>query len=99
VGKACKLCRSLYGLKQSPRTWFKKFSSTLIKFGYKQGEAEHTLFTKHAANGKRVILIVYIDDIIITSDDTQEITALKHRLREEFEVKDLGTMKYFWEWK
>jgi len=94
-GKVCKLNRSLYGLKQSPRAWFKKFSSTLIKFGYKQGEANHTLFTKHANNGKMVVLIVHVDDIILTGDDTQAIAELKQRLRKEFKVKDLGTMKYF----
>ena len=74
---------------------FKKFSSTLTSFGYKQGEAGHTLFTKHAASGKRAILIMYVDDIIITGDDIQKITTLKQRLRDEFEVKDLETMKYF----
>ena len=93
--KVCKLHKSLYGLKQSPRAWFKKFSSTLTDFGYKQGNADHTLFTKHATNGKKSILIVYVDDIIITGDDIHEITALKQKLKEEFEVKELGKMKYF----
>ena len=93
-GKVCKLHKSLYGLKQSPRAWFKRLSSTLTKFGYKQGEADHTLFIKHS-NGKRCILIVYVDDIIVIGDDTNEIAALKQRLKEEFVVKDLGNMKYF----
>ncbi|XP_052199622.1 retrovirus-related Pol polyprotein from transposon RE1 isoform X2 [Diospyros lotus] len=94
IGKVCKLHKSLYGLKQSPRAWFKRFSSTLTKFGYKQGETGHTLFIKHS-NGKRCILIVYVDDIIVTGDDTNEIATLKQRLKEEFVVKDLGNMKYF----
>ena len=44
--KVCKLKKSLYSLKQSPRAWFKRFSDTLYKLGYKHGQANHTLFTK-----------------------------------------------------
>ena len=95
--KVCKLHKSPYGLKQSPRAWSKKFSSTLTDFGCKQGNADHTLFTKHTTNGKKSILIVYVDDIIIIGDDIHEIKALKQKLKEEFEfeVKELGEMNYF----
>ena len=95
IGKVCKMKKSLYGFKQSPRAWFKKFSITLIQFGYQQGQADHTLFMKTTEYGKKSILIVYVDDIIVTSDDLQEIEALKVPLKAEFEVKDLGLMKYF----
>ena len=67
--KVCKLEKSLYGLKQSPRALFKRFSNTLYKLGYTQGQADHTLFTKIGRDGKRTILIVYVDDIIITEDN------------------------------
>ena len=89
VGKVCKLYCSLYGLKQSPRAWFKRFSSTLTRFGYKQGEANHTLFNKHVTSGKRPILIVYVDDIIIIGDGILEIAKMNLRL------KTWGTMRYF----
>lgn len=49
--KVCRLIKSLYGLKQSPRAWFKRFSTTLHWLGYQQGQSDHTLFTKHVANG------------------------------------------------
>lgn len=65
------------------------------KFGYQQGQANHTLFTKHAKDGKKSIWIVYVDDMIITRDDTQEIEDLKKHLRAKFEVKDLSTLRYF----
>lgn len=45
-GKVCKLKKALYGLKQSPRAWFKRFRAALINAGYKQAQADHTLFTK-----------------------------------------------------
>lgn len=93
--KVCKLKRSIYGLKQSPRAWFDRFSLVLKSHQYKQCQADHTLFTKHAADGKCVVVSVYVDDIVITGDDKEEIIRLKQFLSKEFEIKDLGSMKYF----
>ena len=41
------------------------------------------------------ILIVYVDDIVLTGDDDEEIDSLKNILEKEFEIKDLGSLKYF----
>jgi hypothetical protein len=71
----CKLQRALYGLKQSPRGWFGRFSMAMRKYGFKQSNADHTLFIKHNV-GKVTMLIVYVDDMIITSDDEEEISRL-----------------------
>ncbi|VVA22039.1 Hypothetical predicted protein, partial [Prunus dulcis] len=90
----CKLRKSLYGLKQSPRAWFGKFSYAMKKYGYRQSNADHTLFLKRR-KGKVTVLIIYVDDMIITGDDTEEIDKLKHYLSTEFEMKDLGGLKYF----
>ena len=46
VGKVCKLNKALYGLKQSPEAWFGRFSKFMKKIGYKQSDADHTLFIK-----------------------------------------------------
>jgi hypothetical protein len=93
-GKVLRLHRSLYGLKQSPRAWFDRFRQPMLKRGYLQSNADHTLFYKHAT-GKVAILIVYVDDIVITGDDFIEISHLKKYLAQEFEVKDLGRLRYF----
>jgi hypothetical protein len=93
-GKVCRLKKALYGLKQSPRAWFDRFLKAMLRFGYKQSHADHTMFIKRS-NGKIAILIVYVDDIIMTGDDVNEITSLKALLAQEFEIKDLGSMKYF----
>lgn len=95
TGKVCKLKKALYSLKQSPRAWFERFSRAMQRFGYKQSQADHTLFIKHHSQGKVTALIVYVDDIVLTSNDDGEIQNLKHRLANEFEIKDLGTLKYF----
>ncbi|RVW33894.1 Retrovirus-related Pol polyprotein from transposon RE1 [Vitis vinifera] len=93
--QVCKLQKSLYGLKQSPRAWFDRFTKAVLKLGYKQGQADHTLFVKKSHAGKMTILIVYVDDIILSGNDMEELQNLKKYLSEEFEVKDLGNLKYF----
>uniref|UniRef100_A0ACD6APZ5 Uncharacterized protein n=2 Tax=Avena sativa TaxID=4498 RepID=A0ACD6APZ5_AVESA len=93
-GKVCRLRKSLYGLKQSPRAWFDRFRRVVCGMGYKQCNGDHTVFYRHS-NSQITILAVYVDDIIITGDDAVEISRLKDNLRKEFEVKDLGQLKYF----
>jgi len=94
----CKLQRALYGLKQSPRAWFGRFNLAMKKYGFQQSNSNHTLFLKHKL-GKVTALIVYIDDIIITGDDVEEMSQLQKQLATEFEMKNLGGLKYFWELK
>ena len=79
-GMVCKLHRSLYGLKQSPRAWFGKFNSIVQKFGLRRNEADHSVFYKHTSPRKCVYLIVYVDDIVITGNDTTGISQLKEHL-------------------
>ena len=75
-GKVCKLLKLLYGLKQAPRQWFAKLSSALISFGYEQSRADYSLFTKQTTNSFTAVL-VYVDDMMITGDDQQEMLKLK----------------------
>ncbi|KAL0540394.1 hypothetical protein IC582_024631 [Cucumis melo] len=93
--KVCKLQKSLYGLKQSPRTWFDRFTTFVKSQWYSQGHSDHTLFTKVSKTGKIAILIVYVDDIVLTGDDQTKISKLKQRMGVEFEIKDLANLKYF----
>lgn len=94
-GKVCKLVKSLYGLKQSPRAWFGRFAKFVTKCGYKQCQSDHTLFVKLSTEKKIAVLIVYVDDIILTGDFEEELQVLKQRLAQEFDIKDLGSLKYF----
>ncbi|GJX06513.1 putative RNA-directed DNA polymerase [Tanacetum coccineum] len=91
--KVCRLKKALYGLKQSPRAWFGRFSSFMKKIGYKQSDANHTSFVKN--NGKVTTLIVYVDDMVVTRNYTEEMTNLQTILATEFELKDLGHLNYF----
>lgn len=94
IGKVCRLRKSLYGLKQSPRAWFGRFAQSMRSYGFKQTQADHTLFLKHD-RGKLTALIVYVDDMVVTGNDVEEIQKLQKYLAKEFEMKDLGTLKYF----
>jgi len=60
--KVCRLRRSIYGLKQSPRSWFAKLSTALKKFEFEQNLLDYSLFTKDA-NGESLHVLVYIDDL------------------------------------
>ncbi|KAL6277717.1 hypothetical protein ACE6H2_021318 [Prunus campanulata] len=94
TGMVCRLKRALYGLKQSPRCWFGRFALSMRKFGYKQSNSDHTLFLKHKKD-KVTALIIYVDDMILTGSDDDEIDKLKKYLSSEFEMKELGELKYF----
>ena len=66
----------------------------MTTFGYKQSNSYHTLFFKRR-HEKITALIVYVDDMIVTRNDIEEIKALKEYLSKEFEMKDLRSLKYF----
>ena len=74
-GKVCKLKQTLYGLKQSSRAWFGSFTEVMKKYGYLHSNS-HTLFLKKRG-GKITCLIIYVDDMILTGDDEEEIGQLK----------------------
>ena len=93
--QVCRLTKSLYSLKQSPRAWFEKFTRSVKGQGYNQAQTDHTMFIKHSRDGKVTVFIFYVDDIILIGDDKKEINNLKANLTSEFEIKDLGSLKYF----
>ncbi|CAA7028591.1 unnamed protein product [Microthlaspi erraticum] len=93
-GKVLKLRKVIYGLKQTPRAWYRKLSKTLLDRGFKRSEADHTLFTLQRKEGI-VFILIYVDDMIISGNDKVGIQETKSYLQSVFEMKDLDTLKYF----
>ena len=65
------------------------------EFEYKKSQGDHTVFIKHSVAGGVTVILVYADDIIVTRNDEREKHDVEQRLAKEFEIKELGKLKYF----
>ena len=68
--------------------------SSLLSFGFKQSINDYSLFVRQFQN-TFVVLLVYVDDIILTGNDESELNNVKNFLKSQFLIKDLGELKYF----
>jgi hypothetical protein len=93
-GMVCRLRRSLYGLKQAPRAWFERFVSVVTAAGFSPSAHDPALFVHISPRG-RTLLLLYVDDMIITGDDSEYIAFVKARLRDQFLMTDLSPLRYF----
>jgi hypothetical protein len=93
-GYVCHLRCALYGLKQAPRAWFQRFNSVITAAGLTPSDHDPTLFIHTSSHGRTLILL-YVDDMLITGDDSDYITFVKERLYEQFMMSDLGSLSYF----
>jgi hypothetical protein len=88
-----KLKKSLYGLKQSGRNWYNKFSKTFLQMGFKQTAVDPCLFVKEEENDLLIVLI-YVDDGLIVGP-REKVDKIKQILFNKFKMKDLGEAKKF----
>jgi len=85
----CRLKKSLYGLKQSPRMWYQKFDTYIRGLGFTRSKEDHCVYFKLI--GDRVIyLVLYVDDMLLIGNDKEIIQDLKTQLFSKFDMKDLG---------
>ena len=90
----CKLNKSIYGLKQASRQWFKKFSNALLVLGFTKAHGDHTLFLRQIGDDF-VAILVYVDDIVIASTSEVITTQLISDLKSFFKLRVLGSLKFF----
>ena len=88
------LKKALYGLKQAPRAWSDKIGEYLVNIGFYVFAINHSLYVRKG-DAYLVIIVIYVDDLIITSDSDSGITEVKGLLKKKFEMKDLGELRYF----
>jgi hypothetical protein len=89
----CKLNKSIYGLKQSPRQWYSRLSEFLSSIGLIQIEADHAVYVSEE-NPRKLFMGVYVDDLLIGSTDFGELVKLKQALSSEFQMKDMNEVGY-----
>ena len=90
----CKLHKSLYGLKQAPRAWFERSTFHLIHLGFQASFTDSSLFI-YQSKSTIIYLLLYVDDIIITGNNSQHVSSLIAAISSVFELKDLGVLNYF----
>ncbi|KAL4291090.1 hypothetical protein GQ457_14G002100 [Hibiscus cannabinus] len=90
----CRLKKALYGLKQAPRAWYGKVAQYFVFCGFKVPDADSSLFVK-LEPGSHLLILLYVDDMIITGDNKAEISKLKNDLSTRFEMKSLGEVGCF----
>jgi hypothetical protein len=89
----CKLNKSIYGLKQASRQWYLKFNDTITSFGSKENTVDRCIYLKVSGN-KFLFLILYVDDILLSSSDLGLLHETKEFLSKNFEMKDMGEATY-----
>lgn len=92
--KALKLNKSLYGLRQASRQWYAKLSFLSITYRFKSTLSNPSLFINHPQNSL-VALLIYVNDVIVVSNNMDEVTAINSYLHNLFKIKDLCELKYF----
>jgi hypothetical protein len=90
----CRLRRALYGLKQAPRAWFERFISVITAASFSSSEHNPALFV-HVSPKCCTLLLLYVDDMLITGDNSEHISHVKQHLSKEFHMSDLGPLSYF----
>ena len=89
----CKLKKSLYGLKQSPKMWYQKFDTQVLSLKYVRSKYDHCIYYKYDGDYFLVIAL-YVDDMMFIGKGKGVIAKLKSQLSTKFKMKDLGAARY-----
>jgi hypothetical protein len=92
--KVLKLKKALYGLHQVPRAWNAKLDDTLLSLGFRRTPLKHVIYVRRNDNAQLVVG-VYVDDLIITGSDCDNIRSFKEEMTAAFKMSDLGLLHYY----
>lgn len=89
-----KLLKALYGLRQAPRAWYAKLIKFLEGIGFVRYPYEHAVYVKK--EGKESLIVgVYVDDLLVMGTSLSLIKAFKEQMNRNFEMSDMGKLKYY----
>jgi len=88
-----RLKKGLYGLKQSGRLWYYELHATLLKMGFVRSDADHSIYSKDN-KGEKIVIIVYVDDLVIITDKNSSMDSIKGQLSSRFKMEDGGELSY-----
>ncbi|WJX19405.1 hypothetical protein P8452_09107 [Trifolium repens] len=89
----CKLKKSIYGLKQASRQWYLKFHGIISSFGFVENPMDQCIYQK-VSGSKICFLILYVDDILLATNDKAFLHEVKQFLSKFFDMKDMGEASY-----
>jgi len=89
----CKLTKSIHELKQTSRQWYHKFHQVIISFGFKMNLVYDCVYHKFSGS-KHIFLVLYVDDILLATNDIGMLHKTKRFLSRNFEMKDLGDTSF-----
>jgi hypothetical protein len=92
-GMVLKLHKALYGLRQAPRAWNSKLDASMCKMGFNCCKNEHGLYTR-SGQGARLIVGVYVDDLLVAEESSVEIGRFKSEMMQTFHMSDLRNLSY-----
>jgi hypothetical protein len=92
--KVLRLHKALYGLRQAPRAWNVKLDASLHELGFTRSKCEHGLYMR-GTQASRLVVGVYVDDLIITGELNTEIDSFKQEMKRLFKMSDLGHLSYY----
>ncbi|KAG8489197.1 hypothetical protein CXB51_017253 [Gossypium anomalum] len=93
MNMVCKLTKSIYGLKQASRQWYHKFHQIIISFGFEINIIDDCVYQKFNGS-KYIFLVLYVDDILLATNDIGLLHETKRFLSKHFEMKDLGDASF-----
>ncbi|KAH9307124.1 hypothetical protein KI387_043796 [Taxus chinensis] len=90
----CRLRRSLYGFKQAPRAWYERMDAFLLSIGFHRCKIDHTFYVLKT-DDELLLLVLYVDDLLITSTSNSLTQDIKRKLKAEFDMTDMVLLHYF----
>jgi len=92
--KVLRLKKALYGLRQAPRAWNSKLDKELIALGFLKSKLDNAVY-RRSSRDSFLLVGVYVDDLIISGPNTEDIRNFKQEMMKKFSMSDLGLLNYY----